>query len=235
MNRRQNINDSGQLVCEWCGTRFDRTSWNGRTPRFCRASHRVRACERRRGLLRARQRPERVTLPPPKYQLPMGAESHRILPGVLTFFADQNMAVGHEVARSATTLIRGTTMQDFHRVRPGAPPNKRGDVPSLCGTTVTPLGCSSFMMSGPGCRKCASLAELHPVEPVWWDAGTQRVAATLLDDLRSSLLAVGQARAGKRDKNLTLNRLEQELRNLTAHLGRPDPLQPSLHHSSITP
>ncbi len=79
MPRHPTDDDTNALrPCEWCGTLFRRRSLHGRPPRYCKASHRVRACERRRGLLRPGQRPSRTNLPPPADYVgpPLGRIEH---------------------------------------------------------------------------------------------------------------------------------------------------------------
>ena len=226
---RQMISDSGRLTCEWCGTRFDPRSWRGRLPRFCRASHRVRACERRRGLLRAGRAPVRAGLPAAGRSGPIGVEIGRYSP------------LGHE--RGLPLMVTSSTMARLriHRVRvgglPGVARTKGGRlVPSLCGVMVEVVG--NPVQSGSSwnrCRSCERLAVLHPVDERWWDAMTQRTAGVLLDDIQSTILAVGQAVAGGRDPVIALGRVERELRHLGRSIGFGEPLAPSLHHRSVRP
>jgi uncharacterized protein YprB with RNaseH-like and TPR domain len=39
---------SDRLICEWCGSEFDRPAVKGRVPLYCSNSHRQRAHEQRR-------------------------------------------------------------------------------------------------------------------------------------------------------------------------------------------
>ncbi len=219
----QNIRSDGVLTCEWCGTRFNPRSHRGRQPRFCRASHRVRACERRRGLLRAGSAPLRPSLPDPGRQAPVGIPASKFInyqhePGSVPFIG--------------TTAFRRLRV---HRIRIGGVPQGRY-VPSLCGALVEPIG--NPVQAGGSISRCVScerLAHLHPVDPRWWSAMTQRVAGALLDDINSTILAVGQAVAGTRDSDVTLRRTDRDLRRLANALGLREPLAPSLHHSSARP
>ncbi len=219
----QNIRADGVLVCEWCGRRFNPRSHRGREPRFCRASHRVRACERRRGLLRAGSAPKRVTLPEAGRQGPVGVPAGT--------FIDFQHEPGSIRVVGATTFKR----LRVHRIRIGGVPQGR-TVPSLCGAMVEPVGNpvqAGGLMSQ--CVSCERLARLHPVDPKWWSAMTQRVAGAVLDDINSTILAVGQAVAGKRETKATLARTDRDLRRLAIALGLREPLAPSLHPSSARP
>jgi hypothetical protein len=221
MSDTQVITPEGHLVCEWCGTHFANRSFLGRTPRFCRASHRVRACERRRGLLRPRHAPERRSLPSPGRQGPIGTTDRPWL------------KLEHERGESPKLVIADGRPFRFHRLRIGGLPDERGSVPSLCGTMVRPTENPAQSVARQNCcYSCERLAKLHPVDPNWWNATTQKVATALLTDLSSTILAVGQAAQGKRDPKLTLNRLDLELRMFAASVGIPSPLLPSMHHRS---
>jgi hypothetical protein len=219
----QRIHVGGRLRCEWCGVAFDARSRSGRLPRFCRASHRVRACERRRGLLRAGSAPVREVLPVSGRQGLIGVE-----PRKLVYFQ-------HERGLSPWVDYRQFAAQRIHRVRVGGVPG-RELVPSLCGVMVRAVG-NPVQARGlfSTCRSCESLAGLHPVDPGWWNAMTQRVGTALLDDLRSTVLAVGQAVAGVRDRDETLERADRELRRLASAVGLTDPGRASLHHRSAQP
>ncbi len=225
----QNIHPNGYLYCEWCATRFDPRSLSGRTPRYCKASHRVRASERRRGLLRPTEPPRRTHLPVPSLQShPVGIEKRAH--DVIDFLA---RPLGHETGNGRTVSPGTAGRWGFHRARPGGLPNKRGYVPSLCGTMIKIIGLpTGISRSQNSCRTCERLAELHPTHDAWWKASTQRTATALADDLRSTILAVGQATVEKRDPTETLKRVDQQLRNFVIQIGLPDPLEPSLHPKS---
>ncbi len=220
----------GVILCEWCNTRFNPRSDRGRRPRFCRGSHRVRACERRRGLLRAGSPPQRRTLPEPKRAGQIGVAG---VPSVA--FLAHEMGTPPFIGFEAFSRLR------LHRVRvTGLPHGVAADapnlVPSLCGTMVKPVG--NPVQTGTGwmrCVSCERLAHLHPVDTRWWDAMTQRTAGVLLDDFGSTVLAAAQAVAGAREPVETLARLEAELRRFGRALGLPEPLAPSLHHRSVRP
>ncbi len=219
----QLIHRHGVLACEWCGERFDPRSHRGRLPRFCRASHRVRACERRRGLLRAGSAPLRSAMPAPSRQGPVGIE--------------KGVFIGQEHEPGSAPLIGTTTFRRLrvHRIRVGGVPDGRL-VPSLCGAMVQPVGNpvqAGGLMSQ--CRTCERLALLHPVDPRWWSAMTQRVAGALIDDIGSTILAVGQAVAGARDRDETLVRADRDLRRFATAVGLREPLPPSLHLRSVLP
>lgn len=219
----QVIHKDGCLACEWCGTRFDPRSHRGRTPRFCRASHRVRACERRRGLLRAGSAPFRPTMPEASRQGPVGIPAE--------------VFVGHQHEPGSVRLLGTSTFRRLrvHRIRVGGVPQGRF-VPSLCGAMVQPVGNpvqAGGLMSQ--CGTCERLAPLHPVDPRWWSAMTQRVAGALIDDIGSTILAVGQAVAGVRDRDATLLRAERDLRRFATAVGLREPLPPSLHRRSVLP
>ncbi len=225
----QVITPDGDIECEWCRTRFNPRSHRGRRPRFCRGSHRVRACERRRGLLRAGSPPIRSSLPDPARTGPIGFEPSPFI------------RLTHEMGTPPVIGFEAFSRLRLHRVRvTGLPHGPRADspglVPSLCGAMVKPVGNpgqagASWMR----CISCERLSHLHPVDPRWWDAMTQRTAGVLMDDIGSTVLAVGQAVAGVRDPAVTLARVEVELRRLGRALGLPEPLEPSLHHRSIAP
>ena len=225
----QNIHPGGYLRCEWCGIRYEPRSFCGRTPRFCKASHRVRACERRRGLLRPAQPPQRVHLPPLTQQshaIGVDVSLHNLIDRLST-------PIGHETGSARTISPRNISHWGFHRARPGGLPNKRGYVPSLCGAMIRIIGLPTGVVRRQGsCRTCERLAELHPTRDAWWKASTQRTAMALADDLRSTVLAVGQAVANKRDPIATLTRVDQELRIYMSQIGLFDPLNPSLHPRS---
>jgi hypothetical protein len=224
------IEPDGAILCEWCNTAFNPRSQRGRRPRFCRGSHRVRACERRRGLLRAGSPPIRQTLPAPQRAGVVGVQPmfpvHRF---------------GHEQGTRTMVAFEAFSRLRIHRVRVtglphGLDADDPGLVPSLCGTMVKAVG--NPVQTGSGwlrCRACERLAHLHPVDPRWWDAMTQRTAGLLMDDFGSTVLSVGQAVAGVRDPVETLRRVEAELRRLGKALGLPEPLAPSLHHRSVAP
>jgi hypothetical protein len=229
MNRWQELDEHGEHTCEWCGARFNRKSYYGKAPRYCRASHRVRASERRRGLLRPRQRPARVTLPTAAFRHLLGQDD---IPDQIARLEDQYDA-GYLSASSFWAMRRGLPRSDYHLVRPGAAPGEDGRVPALCGTMVKPhykpvVG----LTSGASCLRCEGLVPLHPAEPHWWSTTTLLGAAAIVDDLRSTTLTVGQAIAGKRNPRKVLRRVEQELLAMHALLGRAQPLPPSLHPRS---
>ena len=225
----QMITVDGAIACEWCNTRFNPRSVRGRRPRFCRGSHRVRACERRRGLLRAGSPPVRATLPNPGRHGAIGVEVQPF-----TY-------LGHERGTPPTIASQTFRRLRLHRVRvTGLAHGDRADtpglVPALCGAMVKPVG--NPVQSGSSwlcCRSCERLSHLHPVDQRWWDSMTQQSAAVLMDDLGSTVLAIGQAVAGVRDPVVTLTRVEQELRRLGVSLGLVEPLPPSLHHRSASP
>jgi hypothetical protein len=138
----------------------------------------------------------------------------------------------HENGVAVFTNWRVFRRQRIHRVRIGGVASG-GLVVSLCGVMIRVVG--NPIQTGTRsqlCNRCEALAELHPVEPQWWDAMTQRVCGLMLDDLRSTALAVGQAAAGARDPATTLHRADLELRQLCRRIGLPEPLPPSLHHRS---
>jgi hypothetical protein len=225
----QIIHPGGGLACEWCGTRYEPRSRSGRTPRFCKASHRVRACERRRGLLRPSQPPTRTHLPEPIQQshaVGIDKKFHHVVDRLAT-------PVGHETGNARTISVRAMSHWGFHRARPGGLPDRNGNVPSLCGAMIRILGLpTGVLRRHNSCRTCERLAELHPTPDAWWKASTQRTATALADDLRSTVLAVGQAVAHERDPIETLTRVDRELRNYIANIGLFDPLDPSLHPRS---
>jgi hypothetical protein len=230
----QIISDTGRLVCDWCQCRFDARSPFGPVPRYCKPSHRNRASERRRGLLRPRERPQRNALPTPQSS-PQTASLPGAIPElrkVLTLFD-----LGHEVGRTGmhSEPRLSHTPRSFHRVRPGSVPNEIGLVPSLCGSWVQVHNLPTHLAVGHyrWCRRCEDLAPLHPTEPNWWHATTHRVATGLVDDLRSTELAVKQAVVGRRDPWLTLERVQRQLEHVSANLGRPPTPPPSLHHNSV--
>lgn len=219
----QVLHADGVLTCEWCGVPFDPRSSRGRLPRFCRASHRVRACERRRGLLRAGRAPQRGRLPSTGRQGPIGI--------------DPNPFIVYAHEPGSVPLLGSVAFRRLriHRIRVGGIPDAHL-VPSLCGAMVQPVGNpvqAGGLMSV--CRSCERLAALHPVDPRWWNAMTQRVAGALLDDIGSTILALGQAVAGARDPDATLVRAERELRLLGCAIGLVEPLPPSLHRRSVSP
>lgn len=196
-------------TCEWCGETFHRRSLRGRPPRYCRPSHRVRACERRRGLLRPGQRPPRAELPPP---------SDYVGPAL--------GRVEHDQGKTHSTMA-----WTMHLARPGGLPDAKGRTPSLCGTMVRQAG-ERPHNSGPVCIHCTRLARLHPVNEHWWSAGTQRVATALVEDMRSLVLAVRQSRTKLRDPLPTLARVDAELTRLAVALGLDPVPEPSLHPRS---
>jgi hypothetical protein len=231
----QVISDTGRLVCDWCGCRFDARSPFGPIPRYCRPSHRNRASERRRGLLRPGERPQRNALPTPQSS-PHTASlpgAIRDLRPVLNLFD-----LGHEVGRTGMHAEPrlSHTPRSFHRVRAGSVPNEIGLVPSLCGSWVQIHNLPTHLAVGPyrWCRRCEDLAPLQPTEPNWWHATTHRVATGLIDDLRSTELAVKQALAGSRDPRVTLERVQRQLEHVSANLGRPPTPPPSLHWNSVS-
>jgi hypothetical protein len=231
MNRWQQLEEHGAYSCEWCGARFNRKSHYGKPPRYCRASHRVRASERRRGLLRPRQRPERTSLPTAQFRQLLGVDP---TPAETIDALEDQYDQGYLSASSYWALRRGiTTHLDYHLLRPGAPPDEKGCVPTLCGVPAQVTGRPMLgLRDGSSCRRCQALAPLHPPEPHWWKTTTLLGAATLADDLRSTILALGQAIAGHRNPLAVLRRTEQELKQMNDKLGRPKPLPPSLHPSS---
>jgi hypothetical protein len=256
MNRTQLIDPNGHLRCEWCATRFHRASVRGPEPRYCKASHRNRASERRRGLLRPGARPIREELPPPSFAHHHGCHPEASVQAKLIAHqwkfdtpdltkVDSNMRaapnrnLGHERGRANMENIPArfhVRDQSFHRARPGSLPNSAGLVPSLCGTMIKVHGLPAHLagLQFRACRRCESLAPLHPLEPSWWDATGQRAATALVEDLRSTQLAVRQALAGARDPLVTLSRVSNELQTLGARLGRPQVPPPALHHRSVT-
>jgi hypothetical protein len=227
----QSMNPTGHLVCEWCGARYDQRSPSGRIPRFCKASHRVRACERRRGLLRPRQPPPRTELPAPTQQShAVGLVVNTRLRHIVDRFADP---IGHETGRTSSTSLRTVANAGFHRARSGGLPDRHGRVPSLCGAMIRILGLPTGVFRRQNsCKTCERLADLHPTTNFWWKAATQRAATALADDLRSTVLVTGQAIALKRDPIATLSRVDEVLRTFLIQMGIPDPLQPSLHPMS---
>jgi hypothetical protein len=228
-SNEQIIHESGWLSCEWCKERFDRRSQSGRRPRFCKASHRVRACERRRGLIRPGAPPLRYSLPPAELQRQaIGVEGSASIPNRLVV-AHYGQETGY--SRRSLTQIGGLT---FHRIRPGALPNKSGHVPSLCGTMITVVQIPTHAVRRDGaCKRCEALAPLHPTDSAWWAAGTQRGATAILDAMRSSLLVVGQAMQHKRDPIATLNRVHHELTFVFSSIGLPPNEPASLHPRSL--
>jgi hypothetical protein len=231
MNRWQELDEHGEHTCEWCGTRFNRKSHYGKTPRYCRASHRVRASERRRGLLRPRQRPERTSLPTAQYRHLLATDpTNAATIDELENQYDQ----GYLTASSYWAHRRGiTTHLDYHLLRPGAPPDETGRIPTLCGVAAQVTGKPVLGLRDTStCHTCQRLAPLHPPEPHWWKTTTLLTAATLADDLRSTILTIGQAIAGHRNPITVLQRTEHELKHMNNKLGRPKPLPPSLHPTS---
>jgi hypothetical protein len=230
MNRWQDLDEHGAHTCEWCGARFNRKSFSGKVPRYCRASHRVRASERRRGLLRPRQRPARVSLPEAQFRQLVAIDP---APAATIEALEDGYDQGYLSASSYWALRRGVATLDYHLLRPGAAPNAEGLVPTLCGVLARTTGRPLLgLNTGASCRRCQNLAPLHPAEPFWWKTTTLLGAATLADDLRSTILAVGQAIAGHRDPLAVLRRAERELQHMNDTLGRPKPLPPSLHPAS---
>jgi hypothetical protein len=201
---------SSMCVCEHCGAEFERRSRFGRAPRYCKASHRVRACERRRGLLRAGRRPNRTHLPAPLHYT--GPQ--------------QGHELTHQLGRS-----QHLTHWRTHFVRPGALPDEQGRIASICGTMLRHPGERPYGV-GVGCKRCNQLAPLHPVNESWWAARTQHGATALLADMSSLVLAVRQALDEKRDPSEVLERVEHELSMLVIAVGLDAIPAPSLHPRS---
>ncbi len=86
--------------------------------------------------------------------------------------------------------------------------------------------------AGPMCWECKRLTALHPVNERWWSAGTQRTATALVEDMRSLVLAIRQARAHRRNPHATLARVDRELSRLATALGLDPVPPPSLHPTS---
>jgi hypothetical protein len=118
-----------------------------------------------------------------------------------------------------------------HFVRPGAVPDARGRVPSLCGTMLRHPGERPGRI-GTGCKTCNKLVELHPVNEWWWSARTQHGATAILNDMASLVLAVRQARHRKRDPHRVLARVDDELSRLIIAVGLDTIPPPSLHPRS---
>jgi hypothetical protein len=196
-------------VCDYCGAEFIRPHHHGRQPRYCRPSHRVRACERRRGLLRARERPIRPPSPEPDF-----SDRHHI-----------GMAWVRKFSGNPRELMR------THRARPYAAPDPQGYVPSLCGHRMKFPEVRFSNHHTSTCKVCEDLADLHPVAGQWWSASTQQTAFALLNDLQSTALAVKQAAAQARPAHDTITRLDRRLDDLLRRFGLQTP-PPSLHPSS---
>jgi hypothetical protein len=197
--------------CDYCGETFQRPSQYGRKPRYCRPSHRVRACERRRGLLRARERPIR---PLPK---------------------EPGFSQRHFIGRSHIRRFAGrpSELHTTHRLRPYAMPDEYGLVPSLCGQPMrfpsTPI--QPWVPDKSSCNTCEALAALHPIAGQWWSAATQLIAFALMDEIQSTALAIRQAAAGSRPTTDTLTRIDHRLSRLLHGFGLTPP-EPSLHPAS---